>query len=101
MAPNVRSMNGRVPVPRVQAVSTACPALDPRAIIAQVLWTTGRVTAPFHVGTLACMRMDAALPEWAMWKVHPDLEPWRIATPQQLLAGITQRLQQQREELNL
>jgi len=45
----------------------------------------------------------AALVAWGYGAhtVPPGLEPWRIATPQQLLAGITQRLQQQREELNL
>src|SRR3954466_10979915 len=85
MAPNVRSMNGRVRLPRVQAVSTACPALDPRAIIAHFLWTTGRVTAPIHVGTLACMRMEAVLPEWAIWKVHPDLEPWTVGIEEEVM----------------
>ena len=35
-------MRGCEPVPRVQAASTACPALDPGAIIARQVWTAGR-----------------------------------------------------------
>jgi carboxylate-amine ligase len=85
MKPNVRSMNGPLSVPQVQAVSTASPALDPRAIIAHFLWTTGRVTAPIHLGTLAYMRMEAVLPEWARWKVHPDLEPWTVGIEEEVM----------------
>src|SRR3954463_219730 len=85
MAPNVRSMSGHVPVPRVQAVSTARPVLDPRAIIAHLLWTAGRDTAPSGAGTLACMRMEAVLPEWAVWKVHPDLEPWTVGIEEEVM----------------
>src|SRR3954447_13351037 len=85
MGPNVRSMSGPVPVPRVQEASTACPALDPRAITALSEWTAGRDTAPFRVGTLAGMRMEVALPEWATWNVDPDLEPWTVGIEEEVM----------------
>src|SRR3954471_9288353 len=85
MRPNVRVMSGAVPVPRVQEASTVCPALDPRAITALSEWTTGRDTALFGVGTLAGMRMDAVLPEWAIWNVDPDLEPWTVGIEEEVM----------------
>src|SRR3954453_5639354 len=85
MGPNVRSMSGAVPVPRVQAASTASPALDPRAISARPDWTARKDTAAETVGTLAYMRMEAALPEWATWNVHPDLEPWTVGVEEEVM----------------
>ena len=65
-------MRGCEPVPRVQAASTACPALDPRAIIAaSESGPRGGDTAPRPMGTLACMTMEAVLPEWATWRAEP------------------------------
>src|SRR3954468_2452731 len=85
MGPNVRSMSPAVPVPRVQAASTASPALDPRAITVRSEWTIGRDTAPSHPGTLACMRMEAVLPAWATWNVDPDLEPWTVGVEEEVM----------------
>ncbi|WP_270043763.1 carboxylate-amine ligase [Solirubrobacter ginsenosidimutans] len=31
------------------------------------------------------MRMEAVLPEWAMWKVHPDLEPWTVGIEEEVM----------------
>src|SRR3954449_7170294 len=85
MGPNVRSMSPAVPVPRVQAASTASPALDPRAITVRSEWTIGRDTAPSHPGTLPCMRMEAVLPAWATWHVDPDLEPWTVGVEEEVM----------------
>src|SRR4051794_34260432 len=85
MRPNVRSMRRVVPVPRVQAASTTRPALDRRAITARPEWTAGRDTAAFGAGTLACMRMEARLPEWARWNVDPGLEPWTVGVEEEVM----------------
>src|SRR4051794_38155223 len=85
MGPNVRSMSRPVPVPRVQAVSTACPGLDPRAISPRHDWTARRDTGPSSPGTLACMRKDAVLPRWATWNVDPDLEPWTVGVEEEVM----------------
>src|SRR3954447_5231012 len=85
MQANVRSMRRVVPVPGVQAASTARPALDPRAITARREWTAGRDTAPSRVGTLAGMRMEAELPEWARWNVDPELEPWTVGVEEEVM----------------
>jgi len=78
-------MSAPVPVPRVQEASTACPALDPWAITAPSEWTTGRETASSLAGTLAGMRMEAVLPEWATWNVDPDLEPWTVGVEEEVM----------------
>src|SRR3954453_14318855 len=36
-------------------------------------------------GTLACMSLEAVLPEWAIWKVHPDLEPWTVGVEEEVM----------------
>ena len=45
----------------------------------------GRDTAPFLPGTLACMRKEAVLPEWATWNVDPDLEPWTVGVEEEVM----------------
>jgi carboxylate-amine ligase len=37
------------------------------------------------VGTLAGMRMDAVLPDWAIWNVDPDLEPWTVGIEEEVM----------------
>src|SRR3954454_5838730 len=85
MGPNVGSMSTAVPVPRVQEASTASPALDCRAISPRKVWTARKDTPARSTGTLACMRMEAVLPEWAVWKVHPDLEPWTVGIEEEVM----------------
>src|SRR5688572_26625557 len=85
MGPNVRATSGTVPVPRVQEASTASPPLDPRAIIGDGVWTAGRSTRRPAAGTLACMRMQAVLPEWAKWCPNPDLEPWTVGLEEEVM----------------
>src|SRR4051795_7412770 len=85
MGPNVGSMSTAVPVPRVQEASTASPALDCRAISPRKVWTARKDTPARSTGTLACMRMEAVLPEWAGWNVDPDLEPWTVGVEEEVM----------------
>src|SRR5690349_16517603 len=78
-------MRGPEPVPPVQAASTACPALDPGAMIGREVWTAGRIARGRSPATLACMRMEAVLPEWAQWRPNPDLDPWTVGLEEEIM----------------
>src|SRR4051812_16559340 len=49
------------------------------------VWTAGRSEPPSARGTLACMRMEAALPEWATWSVNPRFEPWTVGVEEEIM----------------
>src|SRR5918997_2858771 len=38
-----------------------------------------------RMGTLACMTMEAVLPEWARWRPNPDLDPWTVALEEEIM----------------
>ncbi len=54
-------------------------------MIACEVWTAGRNTAPSARYTLACMRMEAVLPEWATWCVNPRFEPWTVGIEEEVM----------------
>ena len=37
------------------------------------------------MGTLACMTMEAVLPEWATWRPNPDLDPWTVGLEEEIM----------------
>ena len=54
-------------------------------MIGSEVWTAGRSTAPSARCTLACMRMEAVLPEWATWCVNPGFEPWTVGIEEEVM----------------
>src|SRR4051794_23578975 len=85
MKPNVRPRQTSEPVLRVQLVSTAGPALDPRAMNGSANLDRREecsAARALHIGTMA---IQAALPAWAKWCTDPALEPWTVGIEEEVM----------------
>src|SRR4051794_9951919 len=83
MAANVRPGRTAQLRPRVQAASTACPGLDPRAIIGGEVSTARRGTSAEPPVTLSYM--EPTVPAWAKWCADPALEPWTVGLEEEVM----------------